>query len=351
MSLVLAWHNKNNGVIISDGAETMSFPDGRRTIIRTDCRKVFKTPGGCLIAACGISKPFEDFKDKFATHKGTFRELVADFKVYATSLRLPVRTDGLDPLGVILTGVDDDGRVASFYATYKKQWDCVESDLGSDPTDCAFYAQGFFPGIEDLLHSEYHKVREAKSFDEATKLLRDMHSLVANKFRNEISQNTFEEHIAGGTRSCVHASALYGGDVKSAHISDQSVGQNIEGQVLLQGLATATGWQLVATVPINIAAGTNSLALNIVVPGRSGRTTTNIYTTQVGIALYSGTAPTTPTTSESTIGTNAVTISNPPTGSLTLGLYCYGASGLSINSGMANVNQNVMQIFANGVLT
>jgi hypothetical protein len=170
--------------------------------------------------------------------------------------------------------------------------------------------------------------------------------------------NTLDDVSDGTNYAKVSAAALFLGQVKSAQVSNQAVGQQTLSSVLCQGSPGTnlvfSGWKKVATTTINVPAGTLSIVLNALQPSQPGGGAGSQFT-GVGFAVYVSVDPGTPQVFDTSgAGTHTLTLSNPATGNgLTLALYIQGDGlndGLS-TSPNGSLSQTVVQILNAGSLT
>jgi hypothetical protein len=170
--------------------------------------------------------------------------------------------------------------------------------------------------------------------------------------------NTLDDTPDGTNYARVSAAALFLGSVKSAHVSNQAVGQQTLSASLCQGSPGTnlvfSGWRKVATTVINVPAGTASITLAVVNPSQAGGGAGSAFT-GIGYAIYASVDPGAPQVSNSSgAGTFNLTLSNPATGNgLTLALYIQGSGS---NDGLSTspngfIRQTVVQILNAGSLT
>lgn len=154
------------------------------------------------------------------------------------------------------------------------------------------------------------------------------------------------EIVDGLTYARIKSDGLDTGDLRTAYLSDQSSGwmNNLSMSGQVDG---GTGWTLIATLSVFLNPNVKSIKLhctytNVVTGGTSAAT-------GVGFAIYSGAAPASPQVSSVSTPVD-LTLNNPATGYVTIGLYIQTTTATN-NSGRGTGSADAITQFANGVLT
>lgn len=133
----------------------------------------------------------------------------------------------------------------------------------------------------------------------------------------------------GTTYNRFKAANMFSGGASPAHVSTQlpTINPNTTTVVdSFSGVTMASGWKLVSSVSITIPPGINSITFKITTaftPSGTG----SFAPFNSGLAIYSGSAPSTPQVSGAlTLGTT-LAVPSPPSGNVTLGVYVNSSAG------------------------
>ena len=152
-----------------------------------------------------------------------------------------------------------------------------------------------------------------------------------------VSPITQDHLVDGTTYNRFKAANMYSGGLLPAHIATQlpSILTNnstvFSGTIVLSG----SGWTVEQTISLYVPPGLNSITFTIN-PAYALSTAGSFGVSSVGLAIYSGSAPSTPqvsTSAWSTLGTT-MTITSPVSGLVTLGFYLDVTSGAWANFGV-----------------
>jgi hypothetical protein len=166
------------------------------------------------------------------------------------------------------------------------------------------------------------------------------------------TNKTLDNIADGSSYARLTASAVASSLLKAAHISQQALGLRTTGQTVVSGSVTPfymNQWYLAATATINVPAGTSSITL-IASVGQGGSGT--IQGSNIGFAIYSGSAPSSPQVAMGSWTGGALTLSSPTTGTgLTLGLFLMATTGGTGQSVNGTLSQATTTPFAAGSIT
>lgn len=136
----------------------------------------------------------------------------------------------------------------------------------------------------------------------------------------------------GTTYNRFKAANMHNGGASPLHVITQlpTINLGVNTVILSPSAAMVAGWQLLSSTGITIPPGTNSITF-VVTTGFAGSGAGAHDPSQVGLAIYSGAAPGTPQVSGTLTATTTLTVPNPPSGNVTLGVYTNNGAGVHLD--------------------